>query len=529
MGLLVLSLVATSCGARVGAYLGAGGTDGGQNSAATAGSATGSSGAGTTTTTAAAGSAAVQAAAGPVSSGAGGASPAAKSAGSAPAAASAASASATPAAGLASPTSASFNFSSKAEAADCPGNAGNTASAPGVTPSSITFGNVSGITGPLQGSFAQGSQGVEALFGAINSSGGICGRTLSLDVEDDQQNASTNESDVADLIPKVLAFAGSTSDADNGGVPEMTQADIPDVGFAINCDRSLEPVYWSPAGGSCDQPQGASGPYYIANTLFAEAKQFGYFPTKMAFLSYSISISAQAAQQFEYVYQHMGGTVCYTDFAINPATTSLESDVEAMQQDGCNGSLNTMDVTGTAKLMDAMQQQNYTQGYVGATFDEYTPDMITTAGQSAAQGLIISLPFTPLNENQTMIQMYQQQLATYEPGDQPSGFGYLAWISAQMLVYALIMSGHNPTRASLVQWFNTLQNWTGGGSLGPYTPSTRGTDLSAPECANDVTVSGGGFVRKSPSQRILLRRPAGAGLVRLLREAAPRERVVSAS
>jgi hypothetical protein len=95
--------------------------------------------------------------------------------------------------------------------------------------------------------------------------------------------------------------------------------------------------------------------------------------------------------------------------------------------------------------------------------------------------------------------MYQQQLATYEPGDQPSGFGYLAWISAQMLVYALIMSGHNPTRASLVQWFNTLQNWTGGGSLGAYTPSSRGTDLSAMQCANDVTISGNGFVRKSPS------------------------------
>jgi ABC-type branched-subunit amino acid transport system substrate-binding protein len=495
LGMLALSLVATSCGARVGAYLGAGGTDEGQNSAATAASATG--GAGTTTTTAAAGSAAVQAA-GSVSSGARGASPAAKSTGPAPAAAAAA-VSATPAAGLASPTSAGFNFSPQAEAKDCPGNAGNTASGPGVTPSSITFGNVSGITGPLQGSFAQGSQGVEALFGAINSAGGICGRSLSLDVEDDQQNASTNESDVADLIPKVLAFAGSTSDADNGGVQEMTQANIPDVGFAINCDRSLEPVYWSPAGGSCDQPQGANGPYYIANTLFAEAKQYGYFPTKMAFLSYSISISAQAAEQFEYVYQHMGGTVCYTDFAISPATTSLESDVEAMQQDGCNGSLNTMDVTGTAKLLDAMQQQNYTQGYVGATFDEYTPDMITTAGQSAAQGLIISLPFAPLNENQTMIQMYQQQLATYEPGDQPSGFGYLAWISAQMLVYALIMSGHNPTRASLVQWFNTLQNWTGGGSLGAYTPSSRGTDLSAMQCANDVTISGNGFVRKSPS------------------------------
>jgi ABC-type branched-subunit amino acid transport system substrate-binding protein len=396
---------------------------------------------------------------------------------------------------LSSPTSAGFNFAASSEAADCPSAAGNTASDVGVTPNQLTFGNVSGLTGPLTGSFPQGSQGVEALFGAVNAAGGICGRHLNLDVEDDQQNASTNASDVADLIPKSLAFVGSTGDADNGGVPAMTAANIPDIGFAINCDRSEEPVYWSPAAGSCDQPDGPSGPYFIDNATFELAKQAGYLPTRMAFLSYSISISAQAAEEYEYVYQHMGGTVCYSDFAVSPASASLESDVESMQQNGCNGSFDTMDVTGNAKLLQAMQQQAYVVPYVAATFDAYTPALIATAGQSAAQGLIVALPFVPLNEPQTMVQLYQQQLATYEPGDQPSGFGFLAWESAQMLIYALIQSGHDPTRATLVKALDTMVNWTGGGALGGYTPSSRG----AYPCDVDVTVKGSGFVRKAPS------------------------------
>jgi ABC-type branched-subunit amino acid transport system substrate-binding protein len=363
-----------------------------------------------------------------------------------------------------------------------------------VTPTSITFGNVSGLTGPLTGSFSQGSQGVEALFSAVNAAGGICGRKLGLDVEDDQQNASTNASDVADLIPKVMAFVGSTGDADNGGVPAMTQAGIPDVGFAINCDRSEEPVYWSPAGGSCDQPT-AGGPYYVSDGIFQLAKASGYLPTKMAFLSYSIAISAQAAEQFETVYKAEGGTVCYTDFAVSPASASLESDVESMQQAGCNGVLDTMDVTGNAKMLQAMQQQSYIPGYVAATFDAYTPDLLTVAGQQAAQGLIVGLPFIPLNEPQTMDQMYQQQLATYEPGDSPSGFGFLAWEAAQMLIYALIQSGHNPTRASVVKVFDSLTDWTGGGALGGYTPSTRGVY----DCDVDAEVKGAGFVRKAPA------------------------------
>jgi ABC-type branched-subunit amino acid transport system substrate-binding protein len=485
LGAIVLSLVAASCGARVGPYLGAS-SDGGTGSQRAAAAA------GTTTTTLAAGAAASGpgATVGPgVKTAASGT--AAKAAG--PTGAASAAAAAAPTA-AASATSSGFNFSAASEAGDCTGTAGNTASDTGVTPTSITFGNVSGLTGPLTGSFPQGSQGVEALFSAINAAGGICGRKLSLDVEDDQQNASTNASDVSDLIPKVLAFAGSTSDADNGGVPAMTSAGVPDVGFAINCDRSEEPVYWSPAGGSCNQsPPG--GTYYISNGIYQLAKQSGYFPSKMAFLSYSIPISAQAAQQFEKVYQAEGGTVCYSDFAVSPASASLESDVESMQQNGCNGVIDTMDVTGNAKMLQAMQQQSYTPAYVAATFDAYTPDMLTVAGQSAAQGMIVGLPFIPLNEPQPMVQLYQQQLQTYEPGDSPSGFGFLAWEAAQMLLYALIESGHNPTRASIVKEFDTLQGWTGGGALGGYTPSSHGVY----SCDVDVQIKGSGFVRKAPA------------------------------
>ncbi len=485
---LVVAIVATACGARVAAYepsiagtggssAQAGGAQAGGVTTATGLSGAGGVGSGGGTAGGATGSGATgSGGAGQASGGPTG--PAAKS--------------------PVSPTSTGFDFSPHAEAAACPGTAGNGASDVGVTASQLTFGNVSGLTGPLSGSFSQGAQGVQALFSAVNAAGGICGRKLALDAEDDKQNASTNASDVADLVPKVLAFVGSTSDADNGGVPGMTQANVPDVGFAINCDRSESPVYWSPAGGSCNQPQGAGGPYYVSNSIFTLAKQGGYFPTKMAFLSYAIAISTQAAQQFEYVYKAMGGTVCYSDFAVSPATASLESDVVAMQQAGCNGSFDTMDVTGNVKLLQAMQQLSYRPPYVAATFDAYTPDMITKAGQSAAQGLIVGLPFVPLAESQPMVQLYQQQLATYEPGNLPSGFGFLAWEAAQMLMYALIQSGHSPTRASIVKIFSSLQNWTGGGALGGYTPSGRGVYT----CDVDVTVKGSSFVRKAPSSGI---------------------------
>lgn len=525
LGVLVLSVIATSCGARVSPYLGASGGGTETNGIAqAAGSATtvpcattstaattttaGKSGSAsatkttakskssstaassTTTTTSAPCNSPAQALGGSGGSvGSGGGVRTASGA----AAAGAGGATSAPASSATS-TSAGFNFSPAAEAALCSGTSGNTASDTGVTPTSISFGNVSGMTGPLTGSFPQGPQAVQALFAAVDAAGGVCGRKLALDVEDDGQNSSTNAADVADLSPKVMAFVGSTSDGDNGGVPNMTSANVPDVGFAINCNRSESPTYWSPAGGSCNQtPPG--GPYYISDGIYRLAKQSGYLPSKMAFLSYSIAISAQAAEQFEKVYAAEGGTVCYTDFSVSPASASLESDVAAMQQHGCNGVIDTMDVTGNAKMLQAMQQQQYVPGYVAATFDAYTPDMIQVAGASAAQGLIVGLPFIPLNENETMVQMYQQQLHTYEPGDSPSGFGFLAWEAGQMLLYALIQSGHNPTRAAVVKAFDSLQNWNGGGALGGYTPSSHGTY----NCDVDVQIKGNDFVRKAPA------------------------------
>jgi branched-chain amino acid transport system substrate-binding protein len=479
VAVVATALVVSACGARVGPYLGAAAGVGQSGAPATASSTV------------------PGAAAGPVTGAGGSPAPTAPGTRSASAAGTPRSGPSSTPGSAPAPAPSSFSFEPRAEAAACAGTAGNTASDTGVTPTQISIGNVSGLTGPLANSFNQGGEAVNALFAAVNAAGGICGRQLKLVEEDDQQNASTNAADTADLVGKVLAFAGSTSDADNGGVPAMAQANVPDFGFAINCNRSESPTYWSASGGSCYQPQGPGrGPYAIDDSALALAKQAGYFPTKLAFLSYSIAISAQAAQQFEYVYQHtFGATPCYTDFSISPASASLESDVAQMQADGCNGVMTTLDVTGNAKLLQAMAQQSFTMPYTYTTFDGYAPAQITTAGQSAAQGLTVGVPFIPLSEPNATVQLYQQELASYEPGKQPSGFGFLSWESAQMLVYALIASGHNPTRASVTKAVDSLSNWNGGGALGPYTPSTH----SLSSCQVDVTVKGGSFVRRAPS------------------------------
>jgi len=473
--LVVVGLVTAACGARVGPYLGAGqGVGGGSNSNASS----------ATTTP---GAAASQGATGTATGTAGG---------------STAGNGGTNGGGtgtnqpIVAPPS-GFNYDPAAEAAACKGTTGNTASATGITPSSVLVGNVSGITGPLNGSFQQGQDAAVALFDALDAAGGLCGRQVTVDKEDDGQNSTTNKNDVDDLMNKgVFAFVGSTSDADNGGVADMAAKAIPDFGFAINCNRSQSTDYWSVDGGSCYEPGGPGTAFEIGDGTFLLAQQQGYLPKKMAFLAYDIAISAQAAKQFRYVYTHsFGGTACYEDESISPVGASLESDVQQMQANGCQGVYTTLDVTGNAKLLQALQQQNVHMPYVGTTFDGYTPSQISLAGESAAQGLLVTLPFIPLDETQTMDVMYQQQLAKYVPGATPSGFGFLSWLAGQMFIYTMLEAGRNPTHASLLNALNGLKGYDAGGAVGPYTPGTH----SVGPCVMDVVVKGNDFVRHAPA------------------------------
>ncbi|MHB1446461.1 MAG: ABC transporter substrate-binding protein [Acidimicrobiales bacterium] len=493
---IVLGLVASACGARVAPYLGAGqGVQAGSGASGTAaGSGSGNGSSSSALSGGAAGAAAAPGLSGGSSSvsGSGSGAGSASSGGSGSTGGGGASAPGT-SDSVAALTPENFPYQPAQQAAFCQGTAGNTASAPGITPTTITLGNVSGITGVLANNFGQGPQAVQALFSAVNAAGGICGRQLKLLVEDDGQDAGKNAADIANEIPKVFAFVGSTSDADNGGVQEMVNAGTPDFGAAINPNRGVSPVYWSTDGATIYTQNGHP---YVYNTLANGLKQAGNFPSRVALLAYSVPISAEAAQEFQNMFSQSGASICFTDYSISPATASLDQDVLEMKSKGCTGVFTTLDVTGNAKLLESMSRQDWKPAFAGTTFDGYTPALISVAGESNAQGFEMNLPFLPFNGNNPIINLYESQLSTYEPGQAPSGFGVEAWASAQMFLYALIKAGRNPTRASLTTVLNAIGTWDTGGATVPLVPRER---RPAGPCTMAVAVKGNNFDRVWPA------------------------------
>ncbi|MGH7765305.1 MAG: ABC transporter substrate-binding protein [Candidatus Dormibacteraceae bacterium] len=115
----------------------------------------------------------------------------------------------------------------------------NTASAPGITATTITIGSHQPLTGPAAPGYSEISLASNAYFQWVNAHGGVNGRTIKYFFEDDGYNPQNTSTVVHKLVlqDKVFAiFNGLGTPTHLAVVDYLNSSKVPDLFVASGCD-----------------------------------------------------------------------------------------------------------------------------------------------------------------------------------------------------------------------------------------------------------------------------------------------------
>lgn len=123
----------------------------------------------------------------------------------------------------------------------------NTASAPGITATTITIGSHQPLTGPAAPGYSEISKASNAYFQWVNDHGGINGRTINYEYLDDGYNPQITSTVVRKLVlqDKVFAiFNGLGTPTHSAVVDYLNSSKVPDLFVASGCDCWNNTAKW---------------------------------------------------------------------------------------------------------------------------------------------------------------------------------------------------------------------------------------------------------------------------------------------
>lgn len=366
--------------------------------------------------------------------------------------------------------------------------AGNTASAPGVTPTSITIGQIADISQPVPGLFKSAQVGIQAYAAYINAQGGIYGRKLIVDSRDTAFNPSTIQTEAQDISAHDFAFVGNYTLFDVAAKPAIDAAKIPNIGVPIGAALANDPNTWSPVpSGNNDA---ALGPFeYFKQTD----------PSAMQNIGVIYAAATPSAQEAYTVLQavagHLGMKITYArGFQANE--TTFDADVLKMKAAGVKFVWFDGPDNYTATLNREFAQQNFkpisymTAGYGGN---------LIKLGGPAVEGVYLPLQ-TALFLGQDakavpVVATFDKYMNQIDATDSIASWGATSWASGALFVQALKNAGQNPTRVSLEAALNKITNFDANGLVAPANPAAN---IPA-ACWLLAQVKNGQVVRVAPS------------------------------
>jgi branched-chain amino acid transport system substrate-binding protein len=341
------------------------------------------------------------------------------------------------------------------------------ASDTGVTATSITLGNVTGVSGALgPDAFGITLTGLKVWVAQVNASGGINGRKIVLDACDDGQDAGQNLTCTQGLIPKVLAFAANNSLSSAGSAQFEYKAGVPDIGFPLNNGYYKYPNQFSLYGTDYPRDGKQTG---IDNELWQGPGIFRWFAEqrgikRAAYFYYSETSSQQEGVAEEQDSAPWGIKDVYNgggSSGENLAAPNFDSDVIAMKGMGANAPqavFDAMDVTGNQKLCESMDRFGFTVVAKVSTIEVWDQSIGTPAWSVPCRDSIYvgTTSLSYADTTNPLVAKYVASFNKYESGALQSEWTFQGYMNGQMVGDAISSMGADVTRKGMMSWLDNL-------------------------------------------------------------------------
>ena len=372
---------------------------------------------------------------------------------------------------------------------------GLTASAPGVTPKTITVGLIT----EESGSGASGAYGIPQSFKARidlqNAEGGVDGRKLQVVVEDDQSQSSDNGTAAAALVAKGVFAIDDNSAFAYGAASPLQQQGIPVVGGGYDAfewtTASYTNMFSTAYGvfGGTQQPR-----YTISPTLLKKAGA-----TNFAVLGYSISPSSSGAAANEAVsLKQAGFKVGYLDTSLPFGTVNVTATALQMKAAGVDSMVAEIDGNTELALITAGEQAGIKWKYVVLATGYGSQWLTNPTAVADSQKLYFGVLQTPVELHTPATIQQQAAFKKYAGFTGVPDFGWSeGWESAGLLIEGLQVAGKNPTRQSFITNLRKVTSWNDSGLLAEPINFEHTTSPGTKLCGYTVQLVGKKFVPTS--------------------------------
>lgn len=348
----------------------------------------------------------------------------------------------------------------------------------------IKVGAVVTQTGAIN--FASSAQATKAYFDLVNQQGGVNGHQISLDLRDDQLDATRGKQEAQDLVAEgVFAFTGwSAPNTEATITPFLAQNKIPLIGgygelseyqspyaYAFSADYG----HWGFQMGSFLAEQGVKKPglIYIANG--SSATDTGLVNAfKAGFASRGVTLSDSNVVN------------------VDPTKASYDDVVTQFKVDGVDGFDSIVDQTAYNRLLQAQDRQSYHPPTVA---DPLFLDPTVTQS-SSTDGTFVASDYDFVTGGGPAVQLYARTVtAAYGSAAQINYIGEQGWVDAMVFVAAIKAMGTDITRENLLKAVDGLSGKGGFGFTSDlqFGPGVRDVN----RCLKFGKVTGGSVTRVS--------------------------------